>query len=311
MSRAESESGLRPPGLTEYSLLLALGIAWGSSYMFTKIAVADLHPLTLVAVRTFIAAAVLLALLGLQGGFRRLSLGDVASFALVGLVAIALPLGLIAWSVSHVDSSVTATAMALVPLITALMAMLRGEYPSWRNIIGIGVGIVGIGVLFGPDAFASFGDSAKGVLGALGASVAFSASLFAMNRLRHFESSTVSALSMGFAAPWSILFAILFDDIPDHLPDNHILGAVAVLALFNTAAANIMLFAIARRAGAAFTSYNNYVVPGVAVLCGTIFLGEPLTIAKLIGVLLVLAGVTISTYRRRLQSPAAAPASSP
>ena len=45
--------------------------------------------------------------------------------------------------------------------------------------LGILVGLFGVAVLFGPEAFASFGDSARGLVAALSASVIFAVSLFA------------------------------------------------------------------------------------------------------------------------------------
>ena len=72
-----------------------------------------------------------------------------------------------------------------------------------------------------------------------------------------------------------------------------------VLALFNTAAANLLVFALIARTGPAFTSYNNYLVPAVAVACGSLFLGEAFTIQSAVGVALVLAGVAVSTVSRR------------
>ena len=73
------------------------------------------------------------------------------------------------------------------------------------------------------------------------------------------------------------------EGVPAALPDAPVLAAIIVLAVFNTAGANLMLFALVPRAGATFTSYNNYLVPTVAVICGTLFLGEPFTAGSAAG----------------------------
>ena len=57
------------------------------------------------------------------------------------------------------------------------------------------------------------------------------------------------------------------------------------------------MFALLPRAGPAFTSYNNYLVPAVAVACGAIFLGEALKLRSMTGVVLVLCGVAICDPR--------------
>lgn len=286
------------PGLTEYALLLALGLTWGTSYLFTKVAVGEVAPFTLVAVRTVMAAGLLMALVGLQHRSLKLSLRDLAAFALVGLVSNALPLSLISLSASYVDSSVVATSMALVPLITMCLTMLNGEYPTRRAVLGIVIGLAGIGILFGPSAFLSFGDSAKGALCALGASVVFSCSLIAMGLVRHHGSMRVAAFSLVAAAFWSVLMALVFEGVPSALPSHTVMGAVVVLAVLNTACASLLLFALVPRAGASFTSINNYLVPVIALVCGAIFLGEALTLQKICGVAVVLVGIAVSTFRR-------------
>lgn len=295
--------GRRAPGGAEYALLCGISLAWGTSYMFTKIAVAAVPPVTLVAERTVIAAAAMLMLMAARRQRVRLAGRDILSFALVGLMANAAPLCLIAFSVAHVHSSVTATTLSLVPLITAFFAAFQGEHPTMRNLLGILAGLAGVAVLFGPDAFASFGDGARGLVAAIAAAIIFAASLFVMALVRRHDPVTVTALSLVSAALWTIPVALCVDGVPGAWPGAGIAGAVIVLALWNTAMVSLLMFALVPRAGPAFTSYNNYLVPAVAVLCGTIFLGEPLTFRSVAGVALVLSGVAISTLRLRSSMP--------
>ena len=166
-----------PPGASEYLLLAGISLAWGTSYMFTKVAVEELPPVMLVALRLVIAAAVMLTVV-LARRMRWPSARDLAAFGVVGLLSNAAPLTLIAISVSYVDSSVTAITMALVPLITACLAVFTGSYPSIRSVVGIALGLVGVFVLFGPQAFLSFGGGTRGLIAAVAAALIFSTSLF-------------------------------------------------------------------------------------------------------------------------------------
>lgn len=293
------------PGATEFALLAALSLAWGTSYMFTKIAVAAVSPVTLIAVRAVVASVVMLGVMSARGGWPRMTRRDVGAFALVGLLSNAAPLCLIAVSVSYVHSSVTATTMSMVPLLTAVFAGFRGERPSLRVVLGIAVGLLGVAVLYGPEAFATFGDSARGLVAALSASVIFAVSLFTAVLVARHEPVAVATFSLISAAIWSTLAAFVIDDPIASLPGTGVLAAVGVLALWNTAGASLLLFALLPRAGPAFTSYNNYLVPAVAVACGAIFLGEVLTVRSVAGVVLVLCGVAICTLRRRPAVPAA------
>ncbi|MCB1468200.1 MAG: DMT family transporter, partial [Rhizobiaceae bacterium] len=117
MSSTDVDTRLRArhaaPGATEYMLLIALSLAWGTSFMFTKVAVESVTPVTLIAVRTVIATIAMFGLFAFQGRLPRLTYREVGAFALVGLTANAAPLCLIAISVSHVPSGVTAVTMAV------------------------------------------------------------------------------------------------------------------------------------------------------------------------------------------------------
>lgn len=298
MSTNQTAARMPAPGPIEYVLLASISLTWGTSYMFTKIALGAVPPFTLIALRTSIAMLAMLVVTAMRGGMR-LSWRDVGAFAVVGLAVNAAPLSLIALSVSYVHSSVTATTMALVPLITALMATAWGEYPTGRNYAGIAVGLVGIVVLFGPEAFLSFGASARGATAAIAAAVVFSGSLFSLRLVRQHDPVTVTTASLIAAALWTIPLALVLEGPPLTFPPNDVVGAVLVLALVNTAASSMLLFALVKRAGATLTSYNNYLVPAVAVLCGSVFLGEPLTVQSFAGVALMLASVAISTVRYR------------
>lgn len=307
MSSANGSGPAATPGAAEHVLLAAVSLTWGTSYMFTKIAVSAIAPIMLIALRTGIAAVVMLAILAASGKMRRLSLRDAGVFALIGLMVNAAPLFLIATSVSLVDSSVTATTLALVPLITTIFALFRGDYPTARSLVGIGVGFAGIIVLFGPQAFANFGDGAQGALAAIAAAIVFSASLFVSGLARDRHPLEVAAWSLVAAAIWTIPAAYVLDGVPTALPSTSVVGAVVVLALLNTAAASLLVFALVARAGPAYTAFNNYLVPAVAVICGSLFLGEALTLQKAAGAALVLAGVAISTIRRRSAVPVVPP----
>lgn len=286
------------PGKPEYFLLAGISLAWGTSYMFTKIAVQQIPPATLVALRLTVAVAAML-ILAKARRTRWPSSRDLPALFLVGLLSNAGPLCLIAISVSNVNSSVPAITMALVPLITAGLGALVGNYPKRRNLVGIALGLAGVFVLFGPQAFSSFDNDTRGLMAAVAAAFIFSTSLFTVRIVRHLDPVIVTALSLTTAMLWTMPVALYLDGIPSTWPSLVPVGAVIVLGLWNTAAASLLMFALLRRASPAFTAYNNQLVPVVAVLCGTVFLGEAVTFASIAGVILVLAGVAISTVRFR------------
>jgi drug/metabolite transporter (DMT)-like permease len=93
--------------------------------------------------------------------------------------------------------------------------------------------------------------------------------------------------------------ALAIDGMPTGVPGRSALGALVVLIVFNTAAANMLFFALVPRTSPSFTAVNNYIVPTIAVICGSLFLAEPVTQRGILGVVIVLSGVAISTMRPR------------
>jgi drug/metabolite transporter (DMT)-like permease len=140
--------------------------------------------------------------------------------------------------------------------------------------------------------------SATGRL-ALCAGISFSSSLFLMGRVRQYPPLAVATYALIAAAFWSVPMALAIDGMPTGVPGRSALGALVVLIVFNTAAANMLLFALVPRTSPSFTAVNNYIVPTIAVICGSLFLAEPVTQRGILGVVIVLSGVAISTMRPR------------
>lgn len=282
------------PGPAEFALLGCISLAWGTSFILTKMAVVALPPMTLIAARTIIASAAMLALAAARGGIA-LRRSDLPAVALVGLASGTVPLVLITLSVSYVNASTTATAMAMVPILAAAFGMLWGQYPTRGAVAGLALGFAGIIVLFGPRALLALGDDARGAAAALGAATVFSLSLHLARRVRHLDSLTVATVSQLVSAVAATAAALVVDGLPAGWPAPRVTTAVVVLGLVNTALANLLMFALLARAGASFTSYNNYLVPAVAVTSGALLLGESVTAASLAGTALILSGVAVST----------------
>src|SRR5215210_3094771 len=122
--------------------------------MFIKVANRDFEPASMMMVRLLIAAALIVAVLAVQRGWRT-SVAEMRrlgweGFAL-GIVNGAIPFTLIAWGEKHIDSGVAAIANASMPIFVVLLA-IRWK-PSERvhglRLLGILVGLVGVGVLAG------------------------------------------------------------------------------------------------------------------------------------------------------------------
>jgi drug/metabolite transporter (DMT)-like permease len=175
MLRAMDKPQQRSMNATEWALLLLLATLWGGSFFFGKMALAVFPALTLVALRTGLAALALLLFLALRGIALPLSLAAWGRFLVMGLLNNALPFALINWGQTQIDSGLAAILNATTPLFTVLLAHLvtADERLTRNRIAGVALGFAGVVVMIGPSALRGLGLAGLGKLAVVGAACAY------------------------------------------------------------------------------------------------------------------------------------------
>jgi drug/metabolite transporter (DMT)-like permease len=292
-------------------LLLTLASVWGASYLFIKVAVDEIEPTTMMAVRCVIAAALLVPFVlwhaGSATGWRDLRAAWKPGLVL-GLTNAAIPFTLIAWGEKHIDSGVAAVANATVPIFVTLLAIRfrPSERATGARMAGILVGLIGVAVLAGAAPDVGWWPIA-GILAVVVASVSYAASgLYGQGRVESISGPALAAASMAGGAVILLPFGVA--QAPSELPGWEALASVAALTIGGTAFAQLVLYRTLRLHGAARLSLVTYLMPPVALLYGTLFLDEPLTAAALGGLTLILLGVALGSGAVRLPRREPAPA---
>lgn len=115
-------------------ILFLLGAIWGAAFMLIKIAVSDVAPATLVAVRIAITAVILYATMRVSGVTLPRERQPWFNFYSVGMFGLVIPFLLISWGQRLIPSSTTAILGATTPLFTALINIAtRAEEKSMSN----------------------------------------------------------------------------------------------------------------------------------------------------------------------------------
>ena len=282
-----------------WPLILLLGSVWGASYLFIKVAVeGGLEPAPLMCARTAIAVLVLFAYLArtMGGG------GAVAElraswrlWVVMGVIANALPFWLVAWGEKHVDSAVAAIAQSTVPLFTLLLGFrfLPHEPVSRAQIAGLGLGLGGVAVLAGGGPSGGWW-AVAGTLSVVLASVAYGAGNVVAQRSVSSAPGPVMAAGAMLAAAIA-LAPLAIVQRPTAFPSTNALLSLLGLALLGTVLAQLLLYRTVRLYGGRRLSLVTYLMPGFALAYGAILLGEPVTLAALGGLALILAGVALGS----------------
>ena len=144
----------RAPHIRDWLSLLALTALWGSAFLFNELALASFSPSVLVSGRILIATVLIYAYLRVTG--ESLPRPGRAWMPMVVLAVFGnvLPFHLIAWAQLHIESSLAGILMAVMPLVTLVLAHLfvDGERLNRSRLVGFLTGFCGIVILVGPEA---------------------------------------------------------------------------------------------------------------------------------------------------------------
>ena len=134
--------------------LIAIGLMWGSTQLFSKLVVnAGHHPVGIAFAATALGAAILTVAMWVRGIALPLSRRHLVFYAICGLTGTALPNTVSYAAMAHLPVGVMSIVLATVPMLTFLAAVLfRLERPELRRAIGLGCGTVAVLLLVVPDA---------------------------------------------------------------------------------------------------------------------------------------------------------------
>jgi drug/metabolite transporter (DMT)-like permease len=283
-------------------LLAALSAIWGGSYLLIKYALEDLSAPVIVWARVAIAGLVLLGVLLVRGGA-----GDVARelrrrpgpAVLLGVLAIALPFMLITLGEHTVPSGLTAVLISPAALFVALFAPWIDitERIDRRQAAGLMVGLAGVALVVGVESVSTLGEF-LGALAMIGAAICYALSGFVVKRgFGHLAAIQTSLVSITVASVLTLPFALA--TLPSDLPGVRATLSVVVLGAVGTAAAFVIFYTLINGVGAGKASLVSYLAPGVALFYGAVFLDEPITVAAVVGLAMILGGVALAARRRR------------
>lgn len=290
--------------LAHWLLLFALVAMWGSSFVFTKIAVSAIPPASVVAGRLVLAMAVLLGVVLITR--RRLPRGGRfwGFFFLMAVIGNCLPFWLITWGQQGIDSGLAGILMAVMPLTTVVLAhfFVAGEGLNGARIVGFLLGFAGIVVLTGPDALLELkgeGTVLLSELAVLGGALCYA--LGAILARRRPDSEAMVATTVVVLIAGLVMVPLAVVEGPPAVGDisAEVALAVAFLGLVSTATATVVYFKLITEAGPTFLSMINYLIPIWALLLGAVMLEETPEWTSLAALALILSGIVLAETRGR------------
>ena len=283
-------------------LFAVMSLLWGIPYLFIKEAVDSFSPPAIVAGRTLIGALILLPI-ALHRGALRPALKLWPWVLAFGAIEMAGPFLLLGHAEQTLPSGLTGLLVATVPLFAAIIAFTRGDKGVLRpaRAAGLVIGFAGVAVIVaGPGLAAGGAASLLAVGELLIVAICYAIAPFIVaTKLKDVPSLGTITLSLAAVG----LFYLPIGLLTQHeAPTARSTVSLVALGILCTALAFMAFFALIAEVGPARAPLFTYVNPVVAIILGSIILGEELSVGLLIGFPLVILGCWLAATGGRVRA---------
>ena len=289
--------------LKEWGAFALLGLIWGSSFLWIKIALEETGPFLLVTLRLLFGLVGLLVVMALQRQAWPRDRRVLLAFAFMGLVNTALPFTLITWGETLIDSSLAAILNGTVPLFSIVIGhfWLQDEKMTLPRLAGLLLGFVGMVVLVSGDlAPGALRGNVWGQLAVIAASISYAvAAIFSRKHLRGQPPVLQSTMVLLFASGMMALTTPAVEQ-PLNLPDTALAWfAIVWLGLLGSCTAYLLFFYLLNAWGSTRTTLVTYVMPVMGLLLGIIFLNEAVDWRLIVGSALIVGGIVVVNLKAK------------
>jgi drug/metabolite transporter (DMT)-like permease len=289
--------------IKDWLLFWTLGLVWGTSFLWIKIAVTEISPFMLVSFRTLFGllglSAYLLLVKSARGEWKQM-LKKLWVFGVLGLTNIVTPWLLISWAGQHIESGLSSILNSTQPLFTIMIVpfFVPDDRFTLKKAVGLLTGFIGVVILLYPNRGGAWGNHLAAQAAVLLAALCYGGStVFARKMAGGLPSQTQAFMQFLTATAMMWVFTLTTQN-PLVFPRQPITWlALLWLGLLGSALAYIIYFDLLPRIGPTRMSMVTYILPMIAVLLGIIFLDERFHWGAIIGALLILSGITIVNVR--------------
>jgi len=275
---------------------VSVALIWGSTWGAIKIGINDVPPFVFAFARAVAVAGLLtLIAVALRQPFPR-GRRTVLIATIVGLINVGFTWAIIFWSEQFVPSGLVAVFGSAAPVWTAVLAhfMVKGDRLSALKILGLVLGLLGTVILIGAPETA---DGTAGLIStALLALMPITWAIAAILQSRFLRTvAPIPTVALGTWASVLLIAPFALFQLPQsqHWTLASVL-AFAYLVVFGTCFGMVVSLWLYRKLRPTTITLIQVIVPAEAILIGTVWLGEPLSIRMLGGAALVIAAVALN-----------------
>ncbi len=286
---------IRQPRFLDYIRLISLSAIWGATFVFLKVALESVAPVTVSAARALIAGAILWTVGRYLGEPRlRTERRDVRPMV-IGMLSVAVPFVLIGWGQQYIPAGRAAILLTSGSFMAMILSHVftRDERASAGVALRLSFGVVGVVILLWDSVESSGRWELLGCVATLAAAASYAASSIVVRRADDLPIFTMSAIAMLSASIYLVPMALVMETPWRASLTVPAMASVAALGVVCTALAFWVRFTVVRENGAIFLSKAAFMVPLFAMLWSRIFLSEPIEANALVALAFILFGVYV------------------
>lgn len=281
--------------------LVLCGI-WGSTWLFIKLGLEDLPPITFAGIRFVIACAILFSIIRIRGIQLPRARSDWILLAVTGILAFGLNYGLIFWGEQYISSGLAALLQATIPAFGLVFAHfhLPGERLSWSKIGGVVLGVCGVAVVFSNQLAVAGRQAVAGCVAMIFSSifVAYSNVLVKAHG-KNLNPAIMAAGQMFFGLLLLLAVGIPLEGSPFRFHWTPMaVVALLYLAVVGSVIAFLLYYWLVLNMDVTKSMLIALVTPVVAVLLGMIVLNEEFGWRTLAGGAMIMLGIAFIVLRR-------------
>lgn len=284
--------------------LTALGAAffWGFSFVWFKIANLAYKPISIIFIRLIISSVLILII---AHGLKRLQKPSVKDFKLFVLMAFFEPFLYFmgeSHGLTYVSSTVAAVIVATIPLLSPIAAWyFFREKVTWKNVAGFALSFVGVALVVLNGSFRFDAPPIGIALEFLAVFSAIAYSIVLRKLVFRYNTFTIIAyqnlIGIFFFLPFWLIFDLKeFLATPFH---PQAFRAILLLAVFASTLAFMLFTQSIRKIGVNRSNTFVNLIPVFVAVLSFFVLNEELGFQKIIGIIVVIAGLFLAQTRRR------------
>ncbi|MEL6975406.1 MAG: EamA family transporter [Bacteroidota bacterium] len=282
----------------------AIYVIWGSTYLLNKIAVAQLAPFMLAAVRFIIAGLLIFIIAKVSGQTLHITRKQLLNTMFAGFLFLSLGNGFAVWALKYVDSGFAALEISAQPLIILIMMRIfQGKKIQPMSAFGVVLGMVGIYLLISQKEIVAKENAIVGILMIFGCMLSWGyGSLFVGKADLPKNYFVNTGYQMFFGGLFLVLMSFGFQEtwISPREWQTDVIWVMVLLIVFGSILAFTSFNYLLKMVSPEKVATSTYVNPIVAMLLGWYFLNESISLQSIVAAIVLLSGVYFINSRKKL-----------